>query len=180
MVAFRDTLESCGLVDLGFTRVPFTYDNKRPGANNVRVRLERAVATNDWRNMFVFSSVLHVPSPCPDHVALVLKGAADEGTVGPKNRRYELFWERDGTLPDVIRNAWEAAGGVQNLNHLRDALAKTMSSLSCWSKKFGNVTRELAKSRSQLEELMHMNVDQQNIQTVLDRKNELLYQEEML
>ena len=28
MVAFRDALEICGLVDLGFIGVPFTYDNK--------------------------------------------------------------------------------------------------------------------------------------------------------
>lgn len=27
MVAFRDTLEVCGLVDLGFMGIPFTYDN---------------------------------------------------------------------------------------------------------------------------------------------------------
>lgn len=46
MIAFRDTLETCGLVDLGFVGVPFTYDNKRAGARNVRVRLDRAVATN--------------------------------------------------------------------------------------------------------------------------------------
>ena len=27
MEAFRDVLVECGLVDLGFSRVPFTYDN---------------------------------------------------------------------------------------------------------------------------------------------------------
>jgi hypothetical protein len=52
MLAFRDTLETCGLVDLGFTGLPFTYDNKRKGRRNVRVRLDRAVADNRWRNIF--------------------------------------------------------------------------------------------------------------------------------
>lgn len=46
MVAFRDTLEICGLVDLRFIGVPFTYDNKRGGASNVQVRLDRVVATS--------------------------------------------------------------------------------------------------------------------------------------
>jgi hypothetical protein len=31
MLAFRDTLEMCGLVDLGFSGLPFTFDNKRKG-----------------------------------------------------------------------------------------------------------------------------------------------------
>lgn len=130
--------------------------------------------------MFAFSSVQHVPSPCSDHVVLVLKTAVDEGPTGPKCRRYELFWERDEALPEVIKNAWEAVGGVQNLGQLRDALTKTMLTLRSWSKKFGNITRELAKSRSQLEELMHMNADQQDIRRVTDKMNELLYQEEMM
>lgn len=46
MVAFRDTEEVCGLIDLGFSGVPFTYDNQRNGQGNVRVRPDREVATN--------------------------------------------------------------------------------------------------------------------------------------
>lgn len=62
---------------------------------------------------------------------------------------------------------------VQNMAQLQDALSKTMLALGSWSKKFGNVTRELAKSRSQLEELMSMNADQQDIRIVTDKMNEL-------
>ena len=40
MMAFRDTLEVCNLVDLGFSGVPFTYDNKCHGVVNVQVRLD--------------------------------------------------------------------------------------------------------------------------------------------
>ena len=62
-------------------------------------------------------------------------------------------------MPEVIKEAWDAVGGVRNLAQLRDALTKTMILLGTWGRKFGNVTRELAKSRTQLEELMHMNAD---------------------
>jgi hypothetical protein len=46
MLAFRDTLEMCELVDLGFLGYAYTYDNKRKGRANVQVRLDRAVADN--------------------------------------------------------------------------------------------------------------------------------------
>jgi hypothetical protein len=44
MIAFRDTLMVCELKDIGFRGIPFTYDNKRRGQANVKVRLDRAVA----------------------------------------------------------------------------------------------------------------------------------------
>jgi hypothetical protein len=47
MIAFRDTLEVCELVDLGFSGLPYTYDYKRHGQGNVKVRLHTAIASND-------------------------------------------------------------------------------------------------------------------------------------
>ena len=175
MVAFRDMLEVCELVDLGFTGLPFTYDNRRGRSANVKVRLDRAVATNDWRNLFAFATVEHIPSPCSDHLVVFLKGELDPGPVRKRNRRYEVFWERESALPKVVEEARTAVGEIHNLSELREALSKTMSLLGSWSRKFGNVTKELARSRSQLEELMHMNADREEIRSVMDKMNELLY-----
>lgn len=83
-------------------------------------------------------------------------------------------------MPDVIREAWASVGAVGSMAELHIALDKTMSALKSWSMKLGNVTRELIKSRTQLEELMCMNADRQDIRRVTDKMNELLYQEEML
>lgn len=181
MAAFRDVLMACELVDLGFIGVPYTYDNMRAAAANVRVRLDRAVATNDWRNLFAFSSVHHLASPCLDHVPLLLKLSAEQENPRSKARRYEIFWERDAGLPDFIRNTWDAFGTMENLGKVNAALRSTMTALKSWSnRRFGNVTREINKSRSQLEELLRMNADRQEIRRVSDKLNELLYKEEML
>lgn len=53
MATFREVLEDCGLVDLGFMGLPFTYDNVRDGDANVKVRLDREVADTNWRNCSV-------------------------------------------------------------------------------------------------------------------------------
>ena len=49
MIDFRDVLEVCGLGDLGFAGLPYTYHNRQSGRANVKVRLDRAVANNACR-----------------------------------------------------------------------------------------------------------------------------------
>lgn len=182
MEAFRDTLELCSLNDLGFSGFPYTYDNKRAGAANVRVRPDRAVASNSWRDLYPFNSVLHVVSSCSDHVVLVVSAEVEElQSRKNKCRQFEIMWERDPALPEVIQKAWDAFGQTADLGDIELALNSTMKSLYKWSnKKFGNIKKELQKSRNQLEQLLNMNADRQEIRRVEDKMNELLYKEEML
>lgn len=181
MIAFRDALMFCELVDLGFVGVPYTYDNMRSGRENVRVRLDRAVASNSWRNLYAFHTVHHLATPSSDHVALLLKGEADQHVPKATSRRYEIFCERDVGLPEVISKAWPAFGVMDDLGQVSNALRSTMSTLRSWSsKKIGNITREINKSRSRLDELMRMNADRQEIREASDKLNDLLYKEEMI
>lgn len=91
------------------------------------------------------------------------------------------MWERSPALEDIIANSWTSKGTKRNLADVREALASVMNDLHVWSNKtFGNVTRELEKSRSRLEELTHMNADRREIKAEMDKMNELLYREEML
>jgi len=44
MMDFREVLSYCDLHDLGFSGLPWTYNNNQAGGRNVRVRLDRSVA----------------------------------------------------------------------------------------------------------------------------------------
>jgi hypothetical protein len=55
MEAFREVLFDCNLSDLGFSGMPYTYDNRRLGRANVKVRLDRAVACPQWRDLYADS-----------------------------------------------------------------------------------------------------------------------------
>ncbi|XP_075663176.1 uncharacterized protein LOC142632701 [Castanea sativa] len=52
MLAFQHTLLQCGLVDLGFRGYRFTWRNGQHRATFVEERLDRFVATLEWKNMF--------------------------------------------------------------------------------------------------------------------------------
>lgn len=73
MVLFRDALNDCGLVDLGFVGLPFTYDNGREGAANVKVCIDRASADTNWRDFFADATLYHLVSSCSDHCPLLLE-----------------------------------------------------------------------------------------------------------
>ncbi|KAM0890726.1 hypothetical protein ACQ4PT_026820 [Festuca glaucescens] len=99
----------------------------------------------------------------------------------PSRTQYEVFWERSMELPERIAAAWRSTGQKEDLGSVRQGLDRVMAELQQWSKrKFGNVLRELDKSRKKLEELMLNGADQRDIRQETDHMNELLYREEML
>ncbi|XP_058725646.1 uncharacterized protein LOC131596933 [Vicia villosa] len=54
----RQTLETCNLLDLGFSGYKFTWTNGRRGTKNIQCRLDRALANNSFLELFPLSSNL--------------------------------------------------------------------------------------------------------------------------
>jgi hypothetical protein len=97
MIASRDTLEICELVDIGFSRVTFTYDNKRRGRGNVKVRMDIDVVTNAWCSIFVEANVVHLVSLYYDHTPILLQYKKEEQKVFWLARKhYEIISISDG------------------------------------------------------------------------------------
>jgi hypothetical protein len=116
MEAFREVLYDCDLTDLGFSGIPYTYDNKRQGRANVRVRLDRAVACPAWRDLFADSEVQHLVSPVSDHCPILVQ-IEREVRVPQRHprRQYEIMWERESALSEIVANAWCEAGDKSDL-----------------------------------------------------------------
>jgi hypothetical protein len=106
MSNFREVLSECDLHDLGFIGTPWTYDNHRKGDNNVRVRLDRAVASPAWSALFPEVRVHHIQSSRSDHTPLLLSvdQISDKRPIRPI-RRYEVAWEREPSLAAAVEDA---------------------------------------------------------------------------
>jgi hypothetical protein len=149
---------------------------------NVRVRLDRAVVTPEWTQLFPSAGVQHIVSLSSDHRPILLE--LDKGMRSKVRRifRYEIMWEREESLHEEIGKAWETAGQVQTLGDVSRALAKVKTSLKQWSlDKFGSVTKELKKLHDRMEELSRCgNADQEELDKLRCRMEEGLYREEMM
>jgi hypothetical protein len=73
MEGFWDVVAFCGFTDLGYFGLPYTWDNRREGLRNVKVRLDRALMDGKMLDQFGDSIVTHVQMVESDHCALHIK-----------------------------------------------------------------------------------------------------------
>jgi hypothetical protein len=184
MMDFREVLSHCDLHDLGFSGLPWTYNNNQGGDRNVRVRLDRGVANSEWMSLWPNSNVLHLTSPQSDHKALLVE-IRSSGEALYKNRifRYEIMWERDENLSSVVEQAWQKRNPGSDLGALAMRLQSVTKKLKDWSRaNFGQVTKELEALRKKVEAL-ERDDPVRNWEAILQAKkklDELLYREEMM
>ncbi|KAI3891422.1 hypothetical protein MKX03_020704 [Papaver bracteatum] len=48
----KDVMNQCGLIDLGAHGPRYTWNNKRVGFANIKERLDRVLANEEWCNSF--------------------------------------------------------------------------------------------------------------------------------
>jgi endonuclease/exonuclease/phosphatase family metal-dependent hydrolase len=105
MVDFHEIQAHCDLHDLVLSGLPWTYDNMQKSLRNVPVRLDRAVVTPEWTQLFPSTGVQHIVSSSFDHRPILLE--LDKGMRSKVRRifRYEIMWEREESLHEEIGRA---------------------------------------------------------------------------
>jgi hypothetical protein len=159
ILGFRDTVDICGLCDLGFKGVPWTFEKKVAGGDYYRVRLDRALASSSWCALFPEAEVHHLPSyATSDHLPILLECTPRQVQKRSGNLfRYEVMWESHEGFPEHLAGSWNASEKSQNVAELKSKLQSVSHNLSTWGREtFGSVRlqirtlqRDLAILRSQ-------------------------------
>jgi hypothetical protein len=177
MQAFRDCLDDCELVDVGFSGEPFTWRRGR-----IRERLDRAVATSEWMIMHPGAILQHLPWTKSDHRPILLDTDYQQVEVrahdGPK--RFEAKWLKEEKFREEVVRAWEQAGAVAGDSVLA-RLGRMPSSLHAWDKRIlKKPKRRLRKAQRELQKALDGPMSDENDEIAKEKANliELLLEQD--
>jgi hypothetical protein len=186
MEGFREAVEYCGFRDLSYSGSPYTWDNRRDGTANIKIRLDRALGDDKLLHMFGDSVVQHMQMAESDHCALLIQlrstGSRQCGMPRKRPFRYENMWRRHHTYNSTVMGAWQ--GGCASLGDIVTTLSNLQTTFSSWEhEEFGSVRNELKKLRTQLERERRKNMSSgpsREERRIMHRLSELLAREETM
>ncbi|KAK4480848.1 hypothetical protein RD792_011700, partial [Penstemon davidsonii] len=131
---FKEMMDTCGFMDLGYRGPKFTWFNSSNGLACVRERLDRSIANVAWQECFPESLVLHLPRTHSDHHPLL---TLCNGLDRPRARRpfrFELAWFTDPQCKEIVEQVWNST------NSIYEAIDQLPKMLKEWNKcSFGNI-----------------------------------------
>jgi hypothetical protein len=156
---FRECLDDCQLVDLGFKGPMFTWNNRQSDDDHVKVRLDRAVANGEFSARFDDCSVEHLITTTSDHLAILitLSKMVDDQNKTPiqSGFRFEAAWLRAPDYREVLEKAWtESVSGTPSLHSTWSTLQQVAGSLKSWSREaFGAIRKKIQRLEHRLKHL---------------------------
>ena len=155
MHGFRDALDFCRLRDLGFNGFPFTWCNRRPGGQNVWIRLDRRVASVEWILRFHTTRIHHLDAFHSDHKPLLLCSDSEFKRFYRKGRsfRFEAMWLKDNSCEGVIRDSWDSRQPSDSVWGFNRKIMACQENLKVWSRTtFGHVRSTPKRKLADLKE----------------------------
>ncbi|KAA3460273.1 reverse transcriptase [Gossypium australe] len=129
MEEFRKVLAECDLLDLGYTGQKYTWEMGNFEDTNIRRRLNRGVANNEWLNLFNDYLVQHLPHSLSDHCPILIQTEINSSHGGRNRFKFEFWWLLEPTCSDVIKKLWDEKSGhaLDKLENLQNIVGKEIS-----------------------------------------------------
>lgn len=145
MISFNNFLNSCTLIDLGFSGPLFTWTNNRDHGKTDRTRIDRCHANSLWLQLFPNSFVSHLPRTHSDHYPILLNIL--HYSKPPQNFfRLDSFWLNHPTFLDLIKSYWK-----NELPNIDENITTLQKEIKNWSNHhFKNIFYEKKKLYSRI------------------------------
>lgn len=102
---FKEVINTNGLIDLGYSGIPYTWSNKQQGEDLILERLDCGLTNQQWLQLHPNAMVQHLPRIGSDHAPILLK----ERTIPrppQKPFRTEHLWLRHPHIQEIVATTW--------------------------------------------------------------------------
>ena len=106
MQLFRDVIDECGFIDLGFVGPQFTWCKHYAAGHLVWERLNRGLANYEWFARFSGERVHHLHSDSSDHRPILIIPIGLEVDRKKKNFRFEEMWLSNKGCSNTVEAVW--------------------------------------------------------------------------
>ena len=103
---FKECLDSCNMIDLGFHGPKFTWTNKRELTHLIQIRLDRCFANQSWRTCYLEASVQHLSRLHSDHCSVLLSLQHPTPRIRVRPFPCQPMWLSHPDFSRVVEDAW--------------------------------------------------------------------------
>ena len=103
---FKNCLDECNMLDLGFAGPKFTWTNRRPISNLILERIDQCFANPVWRMLFPEALVTYLPRTFLDHCPVLIELCRASVNQQNKPFRFQTMWLFHQDFPRVVQQAW--------------------------------------------------------------------------
>uniref|UniRef100_A0A2N9HP80 Reverse transcriptase domain-containing protein n=1 Tax=Fagus sylvatica TaxID=28930 RepID=A0A2N9HP80_FAGSY len=110
---YRNCMNTCGMIDLGFSGPKYTWTNGQDISTLIMQRLDRAWVNSDWRILFPEAYVTHLARTHSDHCPILLSLWPSIHNPLPRPFRFENFWLSHPEFPQRKKRILARINGMQ-------------------------------------------------------------------
>ncbi|KAA3473493.1 reverse transcriptase [Gossypium australe] len=120
----QKVLRDCNQMDVGFSGRWFTWERGNLSETNIRERLDRGVANEEWFAMFPEVTIQHLTNSFSNHCPLLVNTKNAEQGVKKEAFRFEAWWTMEESFDEEVKNIWGSSSGnlMQKLDKLKNGL----------------------------------------------------------
>jgi len=150
MREFREVVDDCGFMDLGYVGKKYSWRGKR-GDHMVLERLDCALASHSWLALNQATRVQCIRSKVSNHYPIIIN-PKEVATSPCKPFRFEHMWLRESGCGETVKIAWLSPLPQSNSPMMYERIKLCGERLSKWSKwSFGCVRKQLEEKSKLLE-----------------------------
>ena len=143
---FKDCLDKCNMVDMGFNGPRYTWTNRREIHSLIQERIDRFFMNPSWCLLYPDAKVSHLTRCHSDHCPVLMETNPRRQLHLARPFRFQSFWLSDPSFPIVVNKAW------QQPRRLMEAIDVFSRQASLWNKNhFGNIFKKKNRILARLD-----------------------------